>query len=78
MAQASKDEERVDCILPLRLTGDALTVHRQLKKEQRADIEEIKCTLTTAFATFEQFATQRLCNRETVDELLAALERLAC
>ena len=55
------DEERVECILPLRLMGGALNVYQQLSKEQRADIEEIKHTLTTAFAiyafmAFKQFA----------------------
>ena len=76
------DEERVECILPLRLTGTALAVYRQLSKEQRADIDEIKRAFTTAFTVnafvvFEQFATRRLRDRETVDEFLTTLERLA-
>ena len=45
----------------LRLSG-ALTVYRQLPKEQRADIEKIKCVLTTVFTidvfiAFDQFTT---------------------
>ena len=76
------DEESVERILSLRLTGRALAVYRQLSKDQRADIKEIKRALTTAFAidafmAFEQFAMWRLCNGRTVDEFLAALERLA-
>ena len=69
-------------ILPLRLTSGSLAVYRQLSKEQRADIEDIKRALTTAFAvnvfvSFEQFARRRLRDGETVDEFLAPLERLA-
>ena len=73
------DEERVKHILLLRLMGGALTVYHQLSKEQRADIEEIKRVLATVFAidvfvAFEQFATWRLRDGETVDEFLAALK----
>lgn len=76
------DEDRVERILPLRLTGGALAVYRQLSKEQRADLEEIKRALTTAFAVdafmaFDQFAARQLRDGETVDEFLAALKRLA-
>ena len=71
----------VKCILLLRLMGGAM--YWLLSKEQRADIEEIKRALTTVFAVdafvaFEQFATQWLCDGETVNEFLAALKRLAC
>ena len=50
--------------------------------QQRADIEEIKCTHTTAFTVdafvaFEQFVTRQLHDGETVSEFLVALERLA-
>ena len=77
------DEERVECILPLRLTGGALIMHWQISKEQRADIKEIKHAHSTVFAVdafvaFKQFAMWWLHDGETVDEFLAALKRLAC
>ena len=76
------DKERVERILPLRLKDGTLTVYWQLTKERRADIEEIKYALTTAFAlyvfvAFDQFTMLRLCDGETVDKFLATLKRLA-
>ena len=68
------DEERVECILRLRLTGWVLAVYRQYS---RADIEAIKCALTTAFIIDVFVAFEQLAMRQFCDELLAALERLA-
>ena len=42
---------KVEGILPLQLRGGALAVYRRLSKEQRADAEEIKQVLITAYAT---------------------------
>ena len=75
-------EGRVKRIFPLKLTCGALIVYRQLTKEQRADIEEIKCSLTTmftvcVFVAFDQYMMWWFHNEETVDKFLAALKRLA-
>ena len=38
-------------VLPLQLQGSALALYRQLSKEQKADAEQIKWALMTAYAT---------------------------
>ena len=72
---------KVQHILPLQLQGGALAVYRRFNKEQRADAEQIKQALITAYATdkfnaFNQFMTQHLRPGETVDEFLADLHQL--
>ena len=72
----------IEWVLPLRLKGAARDTYRQLSKEQRGDVEEIKCALIKAFRTdlfvaFEQFTTHRLRPEETADEFLTDLQRLA-
>lgn len=74
--------DKIERILPLRLRGGALAVYRQLSGEQRADAEQIKRALMTAYATdrfnaFDQFMGRRLRPGETVDEFLAEMHRLA-
>ena len=56
--------------------------HRQLSVEQKADVEQIKQVLITAYAAdafnaYDQFVTQQLCPGETMDEFFAELRRLA-
>ena len=38
-------------VLPLRLRGGALAIYRQLSVEQKADAEQIRQALITAYAT---------------------------
>ena len=56
--------------------GGILAVYRQLSKEQKADTEQIKQALMTAYTTdafsaYDQFMNQWLCPNETIDEFLA-------
>ena len=74
--------KNVERILPLRLRGGALVIYRQLRAEQKADAEQIKQALITAYATdafnaCDQFVTRQLRPNETVDEFFAELRRLA-
>ena len=71
----------VERVLPLRLKGVARETYRQLSKEQRDDVKEIKRGLTKAYGTdsfvaFEQFTTRCLHPEETADEVLTDLQRL--
>ena len=73
---------KIERVLPLRLKGAVRETYRQLSKEQRDDIEEIKRALikaygTDSFVAFEQFTTRRLRPEETADEFLTDLQRLA-
>ena len=59
-----------------------VATYRQLSKEKRADLEEIKRHFMTAYATdgfnaFNQFTAWQLRQNETVDEFLADLYHLA-
>ena len=65
--------KNVECVLPLRLWGGALAIYRQLSAAQKADVEQIKQTLITTYATdaYDLFITQQLCPDETVDEFFA-------
>ena len=70
--------KNVERVLPLRLRGGALPIYRQLSAEQKADAEQIKQALITAYATdafnaYDQFVTQHLCPDETVEEFFAEL-----
>ena len=74
--------KNVERVLPLRLRRGALAIYRQLSAEQKADAEQIKQALITAYATdafnaYDQFVTQQLCPDETVDEFSAELQRMA-
>ena len=73
---------KIERVLPLRLKGAAREAYRQLSKEQRDDVEEIKRALVKAYGTdsfvaFGQFTTRCLRPGETVDEFLMDLQRLA-
>ena len=73
---------KIEWILPLWLKGAARETYRQLSKEQRDDVEEIKRALIKAYGTdlfvaFEQFTMCRLCPEEIADESLTDLQRLA-
>ena len=73
---------KIERVLPLRLKGAARETYRQLSKEQRDDVEEIKRALikayrTDSFVAFEQFTTRRLRPEETANEFLTDLQRLA-
>ena len=74
--------KNVERVLPLRLRGGALAIYRQLSAEQKADAEQIKQALITAYAAdafnaYDQFVTRQLSPGETVDESFAELQRLA-
>ena len=74
--------KNVERILPLRLRGGAFAIYRQLSVEQKADAEQIKQALITAyvidtFNAYDQFVTQQLRPDETVDEFFAELRWLA-
>ena len=54
--------KNVEHVLPLRLQGGALAIYRQLSSGQKADAEQIKQALNTAYATdafnaYDQFVT---------------------
>ena len=54
--------KNVERVLPLRLRGGALAIYRQLSREQKVDVEQIKQALITtyaadAFYTYDQFVT---------------------
>ena len=70
--------KNVECVLPLRLRGGALAIYRQLSAEQKADAEQIKQALITAYAAdafnaYDQFVTRQLHPGEMVDEFFAEL-----
>ena len=72
----------VECVLPLRLRGRALSVYRRLTCDQREDLQQVKQALLVAFApdpfvAFDTFVSRRLCPRETVDNYLGDLQDLA-
>ena len=74
--------KNVERILPLRLRGRSLAIYRQLSAEQKADAEQIKQALITAYAidafnAYDQFVTRQLRPDETVDEFFDELRRLA-
>ena len=43
--------KNVERVLPFRLRGGALAIYRQLSAEQKADVEQIKQALITAYTT---------------------------
>ena len=65
-------------IASLRLVGGAFAVYQQLSSDDKGSFDEIKATLTSAFAAdkfavYEQFVARRLRDGETVDVYLADL-----
>ncbi|XP_043206517.1 uncharacterized protein LOC122372905 [Amphibalanus amphitrite] len=73
---------RQTLVIPLRLTGGASAVYRQLVEADRKDVVKLKDALKRAFAVdkyaaYEQFSTRRLRPGETVDVFLAELQQLA-
>ena len=75
--------DNVECFLPLRLRGRALSVYRRLTHDQREDLQQVKQALLVAFAldpfvAFDTFVSRCWRPRETVDEYLGDLQDLAC
>ena len=75
--------DNIECVLPLRLRGGALSVYRWLTRDQREDLQPVKQALLMAFAldpfvAFDTFVSRCLCPGETVDEYLGDLQDLAC
>ena len=75
-------EARQEVVIPLRLTGGALSVYRQLPEDDKKDPEKIKSALKRAFAldkftAYDRFADRRLQVGESVDVYLADLQQLA-
>lgn len=73
---------KIKQILPLHSKGGTLAVYRQLNKEQKSDIEQIKRALLIAFGTnlfmvYDQFQTQHLRPSKRVDVFLVELKKLA-
>ena len=69
--------ESVERLRPLGLRGGALAIYRQLSVEQKADEEQIKQALITAYTTdaynaYDQFVTRQFCPDETVDKYFLA------
>lgn len=61
-------------IIPLRLLSGGFVVYQQLGEDKRADINQMKSTLSTHFAmdgfvVYELLTEQQLCYRESVDIL---------
>ena len=70
--------DNVEHVLPLRLRGGALSVYRQLTRDQREDLQQVKQALLMAFApdpfiAFDIFVSRCLRPGETVDEYLGDL-----
>ena len=69
-------------VIPLRLTGGASAVYRQLSVDERKDIQKVKSALKRAFAadkfiSYEMFIDRKLRDGESVDVYLAELKQLA-
>ena len=69
-------------VIPLRLTGGASAVYRQLSVDERKDIRKVKSALKSAFAadkfiSYEMFIDRKLRDGESVDVYLAELKQLA-
>ena len=74
--------DNVERVLSLRLRGGALSVYRQLTRDQRKDLQQVKQALLVAFAldpfvAFDIFVSRRLRPGETVDEYFGDLQNLA-
>ena len=69
-------------VVPLRLTGGASAVYRQLSEADKADAGKVKAALQRAFAVdkfkaYEEFRDRQLRVDESVDVFLADLQRLS-
>ena len=64
--------DNVEHALALRLRGRALSIYRQLTRDQREDLQQVKQALHVAFALdpFDVFVSRCLRPRETVDKYL--------
>ena len=74
--------DNVECVLPLRLRGGALSVYQWLIQDQREDLQQVKQALLMAFApdpfvAFVTFVLRRLHPRDTVDEYSGDLQDIA-
>jgi len=74
--------KRIECVVPMRLSGGAYAVYQQLSEEKKSDFTCIKTVLYTAFAldavtAWKQFVARRLRPGETVDVFLAELRKLS-
>ena len=63
--------DNIECVLPLRLRGGALSVYRRLTHDQRAFVPD-------TFVAFDTFVSHCFHPGETVDEYLGNLQDLAC
>ena len=73
---------KIECVVPMRLTGGAFAVYQQLSEDGKRDYGYIKDALLTAFAmdscaAYAQFVMRRLRPNETVDVFLAELRKLS-
>ena len=73
--------DNVECILPLRLRGGALSVYQRLTHDQREDLQQVKQALLVAFVpdpfvAFDTFVSRCLRLGETVDEYFGDLAHL--
>ena len=74
--------DNVERVLPLRLRGGALSVYRQLTRDQREDLQQVKQALLVAFApdpfvACDTFVSRRVHPGETMDKYLGDLQDLA-
>ena len=82
VCELQKPSVDLTAVVPLRLTGGAAAVYRQLSTEVKAEADEVKKALQRAFAVdkfaaYEQFRVRQLRAHESVDVFLADLQRLA-
>ena len=66
--------KRIECVVPMHLSGGAYVVYQQLTKNKKTDFTWIKNTLYMAFAldsftAWKQLVAHRLCPGETVNVL---------
>ena len=66
--------DNVECVLPFRLRGRALSVYQWLTRDQREDLQHVKQALLMAFVAFDTFISCCLHPRETMDEYLGDLQ----
>jgi hypothetical protein len=74
--------DELEKFIPLFLVGGAFSVYEALSDEKKTDYEKLKAALLKAFSVnqttaYEQFINRRLLPGETVDVLVADLNRLA-
>lgn len=74
--------KKIHTVIPLRLSGGALSVYQQLSPAEKANLNAVKGALYKAFAmdpctAYEKFASRKLLPGETVDVFFASLKKLA-